>query len=278
MVAMRIAKFPALSGVGLDPHTVPPGSLPPVPPALVNPAPMPFYPWIVSMSNQGPPLIFGKFTLTGTITEYFTDMLAGHDWGMGQTHIPAPPVVSPAMPLVTMGSSHKYFMPSYAVKETPQGGALAMAGASGSAVAIVDPGFMMVLQDCIQSFVAPLGMGFNAPTVRWIGFGVFDLAAGAISMIGDGLGAAVSGAIGDAAADLTDDVSGAVFGAVLNCAGAAATNYAAANPDAAAAGGVAVAVAAVYSPVTAVLAAPAVIGLGTGMAADFVGEMGHPDP
>jgi len=269
MSAMRIAKYPAICGIGLDPHTVEPPSLPPVPPAPPNPMKLPFHPWIVTICNQAPPLIFGKFTLTNSITEYLGDMIAGHDWGMGQPHIPMPPVVTPQMVLVTMASSHKYFLPSYAVKETLQGGALALAGASGKPVAIVTPGFMISLQDCIESFVAPVGVGFNVPTVRWVGFGLCDLAAGAISLVGDGVAAAASDAIGDKLEDAFGEVAGAVLSALLDCANSVAQDAADAHTSGgqSAAAGIAMAFSGVLGP--------AAIGLGAGTLADMVGDSPH---
>ncbi len=271
-IAMRISKYPPIGGVGLDPHTVKPGSLPPVPPAPPNPVPLPMYPWIVTICNPASALIFGKFTITNSITEGMGDILAGHDWGMLQPHLPTPPVVSPTMPIVTMGSSHKYFLPSYAVQETPQGGALALAGASGSAVAVSTPAFCINLQDCIESFVAPVGMGFQVPSVRWVGFGLSDLLAAAISMGGDGLGAVVSGSLGEALGSGLSDMGGAVLGAVLNVVNTAAQNFVNAQPSngAAAAGGLAMA--------SMIVLGPAAIGLASGKLADAAGALGHGTP
>jgi len=272
-IAMRISKYPPIGGVGLDPHDVKPGSLPPVPPAPPNPVPIPRYPWIVTICNPASALIFGKFTIQNSITEGMGDILAGHDWGMLQPHIPTPPVVSPTMPIVTMGSSHKYFLPSYAVQETPQGGALALAGASGSAVAVSTPGFMINLQDCMENFVAPSGMGFQLASVRWVGFGFSDMGAALISMAGDGLGAVVSGSLGNSMSDGLGlgDVGGALLGAALNVANTAAQNFVNAQESGgvAAAGGMAMAF--------MVVLGPAAIGLASGKAADAVGALGHGD-
>ncbi len=266
-VAMRIAKFPAINGIGLDPHTVKPGSLPPVPPAPPNPAPLPMYPWIVTICNQASPLIFGKFTLTNSITEYMGDILAGHDWGKMQPHIPTPPVVTPTMVQVTMASSHKYFMPSYAVQESPNGGAVSVGG-GGTPVAFVTPAFLITLQDCIESFVAPTGVGFNVPTTRWVGFGLADLAAGLISMASDGLGSVLADKVGEEAAEAIMDMAGAVLGAALSCAADAAQAAADAAPAGQAPAAVAAAVAAVLAPAAAVLS-------DDGSLADTVGAMGH---
>jgi hypothetical protein len=270
-VAMRITKFPPIAGIGLDPHTVKPGSLPPVPPAPPNPAPLPMYPWIVAITNHAPALIFGKFTVTHSVTEGLGDILAGHDWGIMQPHIPTPPVVTPQMPIVTMGSSHKYYLPSYAVQETPQGGALALAGATGSAVAITLPSFQISLQDCIESFVAPTGIGYQVPSTRWVGFGLSDIIAAAVSMAGDGLGAAASGAIGNVLSAGMSDMAGAVLGAVLNCANTALQNRANAN-TAADAGSTATSTLGIAATL---VFAPAAIGLAIGRLADADGGVGR---
>lgn len=277
-MTMRIAKYPALPSIGFDQHNVLPGSFPP-PAPTPNPAPIPMHTWFVPITNFGSPEIFGKFTRVNTITEGMGDILAGHDWGMLQPHIPMPPVVmAPNMPLVTMGSSHKYFLPSYAVQETPQGGALAMAGASGSAVAVTTPAFVINLQDCIEAFVAPTGIGFQIPSVRWVGFGVCDFLAGLISMGADGLGAKVSGSLGEAmggAMGLAENgMGGAILGAVLNAGNAAAQNWANANLPPGAAG-----TAAGYMPMACmVVLGPAAIGLASGRIADAVGGAGYGEP
>ena len=270
-IAMRITKFPPIAGIGLDPHNIPVGSLPPVPPAPPNPAEMPMYPWIVAITNHAPALIFGKFTVTHSVTEGLGDILAGHDWGIMQAHIPTPPVVTPKIPVVTMGSSHKYYLPSYAVQETPQGGALALAGATGSAVAITLPTFQISLQDCIEMFVAPTGIGYQVPSVRWVGFGLADLLAGAVSMAGDGLGAAASGAIGNALGEGLSDMAGAVIGAVLNCVNTAVQNRANAT-TAADAGATANST---LGLACSILLAPAAIGLAVGRIADADGGIGR---
>lgn len=270
-IAMRITKFPPIAGMGLDPHTVKPGSLPTVPPAVANPSPLPLYPWIVTMNNHAPALIFGKFTVTHSVTEGLGDILAGHDWGIMQAHIPTPPVVTPQMPIVTMGSSHKYYLPSYAVQETPQGGALALAGATGSAVAITLPTFQISLQDCIEMFVAPIGIGYQVPSTRWVGFGLSDILAGAVSMAGDGLGAAASGGIGNALGAGMSDMAGAVLGAVLNCVNTAVQNRANAT-TAADAGSTADSA---LGLACSIVLAPAAIGLAVGRIADADGGIGR---
>ncbi|RZI92190.1 MAG: hypothetical protein EOP78_14210 [Variovorax sp.] len=276
-MTMRIAKYPALPSFGRDFHNVLPGSLPPVPPSPVNPAPLPMYLWTALMVNYASPEIFGKFTRSNSITEGMGDILAGHDWGMMQPHIPIPPVVmAPNALIVAMGSSHKYFLPSYAVQETPQGGALAMAGASGSAVAVTTSAFVIPLQDCIEGFVAPLGVGIQLASVRWVGFGACDVLAGVISFAADGLGAVVSGGLGNSMSNGLglSAMGGAVLGAVLNSVNAAVQNFANANLP----GGV-VGTAAGYLPCAAMIVlGPAAIGLAGGRIADAAGGAGYATP
>ena len=275
-MSMRISKYPALPIFGRDFHNVLPGSLPPVPPSPVNPAPLPYYLWTAMIANMASPEIFGKFTRSNSITEGMGDILAGHDWGMMQLHIPVPPVTfAPNAIIVALGASHKYFLPSYAVQETPQGGVIAMAGASGSAVAVTTSAFVIPLQDCIEGFVAPLGVGLQIPSTRWVGFGVCDVLAGVISFAADGLGAVVSGSLGNAMGNglgiAENTVGSAVLGAVLNAANAAAQNWANANLPAGVAG-----TAIGYMGAACTIAfGPAAIGLASGRIADAVGGRGY---
>ena len=278
-MTMRISKYPALPSFGRDFHNVLPGSLPPVPPAPANPALLPMYLWTAMMANMASPEIFGKFTRSNSITEGMGDILAGHDWGMMQPHIPVPPVTfAPNALLVALGASHKYFLPSYAVQETPQGGVIAMAGASGSAVAVTTSAFVIPLQDCIEGFVAPLGVGLQIPSTRWVGFGVCDVLAGLISCAADGLGAVVSGSLGNAMGNglgiAENTVGSAVLGAVLNAANAAVQNWANANLPA----GVVGTAAGYMGAACTVVFGPAAIGLASGRIADAVGGAGYGTP
>lgn len=202
MFAMRITKYPQLRGIGLDLHTVLPGSMPPPPPAPPNPAPIPWHRWLVLINTYSGALLMGKFTLTNCRTEFIFDTLVGHDWGPGQVHIPLPPVVmAPNMPLLILTSSHKYFLPAYSVQETPQGGALSRIGAGATPVAVSSPACCILVQDC-WDLVAPSGLVFNLSTTRWVGCGWSDLLAGLVLMAGDALAAFVSGKINDKLTDV----------------------------------------------------------------------------
>jgi hypothetical protein len=222
-MSFRISKYPPIGFVGNDFHGVAPPSIPPPPPAPPNPALIPSYPWVAVSTVPASALIFGKYTLATVATEGMGDILMGYDWGMGQLHMPKPPViVTPSIILCTLGSSHKYWMPSYAVQEMPTGGAIAMAGPSGTAVAITTCAFIISLQDCIDvggascGLVAPLGMGFQVPSVRWVGFSFSDLMAGVISMVGDALAAAVSSKLGSALSNGMGTAGQAAVAAALN--------------------------------------------------------------
>lgn len=218
-MTMRISKYFPISGVGIEPHgLLPPSAAPPNPAAVV-----PTYPWVAGCVNFGSALIFGKFT--GTIaTEFLADILAGYDWGMGQPHVPIPPcTATPAIALCTLGASHKYWMPSYAVQEAVAGGAIAMAGGGSGPVAISTPAFFISLQDCIDvggarvGLVAPLGIGIQVASTRWVGFGAADFFAGVIGMAGDAASAVVGGAIGgklfgNIGSQMGQAVAGAAFG------------------------------------------------------------------
>ncbi len=278
-MSFRISKFPPISGFGTDLHGVLPPSMPPVPPSPVNPAPIPTYGWFAFMTNHASALIFGKFTQFNVATEFLGDILAGHDWGMGQPHIPSPPVTaSPSIILCTLGAGHKYWMPSYAVQETPAGGAISLIGASGSAVAISSPIFMISIQDCIDvgganvGLVAPFGLGFQVPSSRWVGFTWSDLAAGLISMAGDALSAAVGGAIGGKVTDGCSTATQAVVGALMNAGNNILQNTMNAVLPNDAGGNVAGAI----MGTSLFFGAPASIGLLSGRAADAVG--GGPRP
>jgi uncharacterized membrane protein YgcG len=271
-MSFRISKYPPISGVGQDLHCVLPPSVPP--PAPPNPAPIPSAPWVAMMCNPASALIFGKYTLANVTTEGMGDILMGYDWGMMQPHLPRPPVTAtPAMFLCTMGASHKYWMPSYAVQETPTGGAIAMAGASGTAVAISTSAFIISLQDCIDvgggpcGLVAPFGMGFQVPSTRWVGFSAGDLCAGLISMAGDALSAAVSSSLGSALTNGCSELTQALVGAALNVGNGVLQNVL----NTAMPAGVGGTAAGYLVGACTILGGPAAIGLLSGRAADAVG-------
>lgn len=277
-MSFRISKFPPITGHGKDFHGVLPPSVPPPPPAPPNPAPIPSAPWEAFLVNHASAAMFGKFTLGNVATEGMGDILAGYDWGMGQVHFPMPPVLaSPSIMLCTVGSSHKYWMPSYAVQEKPAGGALFM-GSGAGAVAISTTAFLISLQDCIDvggagiGLVAPLGVGYQVPSTRWVGFNWSDLGAGVISMAGDALSAAVSSSLGSKLTDGASNAAQAVVGALLNTGNAAAQEALNNVMPNDAAGTVAGYVAGAGM----ILTGPAAVGLVSGRAADALG--GAPRP
>jgi hypothetical protein len=278
-MSFRISKYPPISFVGADLHCVLPPSVPPPPPAPPNPAPIPSAPWVATGTNPASALIFGKFTLSAVSTEGMGDILAGHDWGMGQLHIPCPPVVvTPAMALCTLGSGHKYWMPSYAVQQKADGGAIAKISTGGSAVAITTCAYVISLQDCIDvgggpcGLVAPFGAGFQVPSTRWVGFSWSDLAAGLISMAGDALGAAVSSQLGSAIAGNLSTGMQALTGAMLNMGNGVVQNL---MGNAAPSGFSGTADATLRGALT-IVAAPAAIGFASGRLADAVGGAERP--
>lgn len=279
-MSFRISKFPPIGFVGQDLHCIVPPSVPPPPPAPPNPAPIPSAPWTALSTNPASALIFGKFTLANVSTEGMGDILMGHDWGMGQMHLPKPPIlVTPAIALCTVGSSHKYWMPSYAVQQTPKGGAIALAGASGSAVAITTCAYVISLQDCIDvgggpcGLVAPLGAGFQVPSTRWVGFNLGDLAAGLISMAGDALGAAVGSSLGNAMTSGMSTAGSAVVGAMINIGNNTLQTW----MNAALPGGFGGTAAGYMAAASSIIAGPAAIGLVAGRLADAAGGAERPE-
>ena len=212
-IAMRIAKYPPLPGFGIDNHGLDPGSvIPPSP--LPLPLEMPVFPWAVLMTQYSGALMSGKFTIV-TLTEYMGDILCGHDWGKMQPHLPIPPtVIGSNMPLVMSESSHKYFLPSYPVKEAAHGGVVARFAGGDSPVAVCSAsGFMTPIQDCNKPMALPSGAGLHMPTVRWLGFSFTDLLCGAMSIVADFL---VGETLQYAKGKLPDGLLGAVLGAALN--------------------------------------------------------------
>ena len=147
-------------------------------------------------------------------------------------------------------------------------GALSKIGASATPVAITSPVCMIPGQDCMQISVAPTSVMLQLPTTRWVGFGLCDLVAAAISMGTDAAGAAASAAISEALP--VKGMAGAVLGAVLNAINTAVQNTANANAESPAASAATV----VGLGLTGVLA-PAAIGLAGGRLADAVGNSAH---
>jgi len=281
-MTMRISKFPPITGFGRDFHGVLPPSMPPVPPSPVNPALIPSFLWMAFCINWLSAGIWGKYTQANVSTEGLGDILAGHDWGMGQLHLPQAPVTAtPSIALRTFGASHKYWMPSYAVQESPVGGALAMVGGGSGAVAVSTPAYIISLQDCIDvggastGLVAPLGMGIQVPSTRWVGFSWSDLGAGAISMAGDALSAVVGGAIGGHLTNGLGNWGSAIGGAVYGTANSILQGGLSRETSGEGQGGWRT-VAGVGSAAS-LLAAPAGIGLLSGQAADALGGSERPN-
>src|SRR5687767_6816482 len=118
---MRIPKFPHVFHMGPNMHMAlpPPGApLPPVPVAL----------WMAFPTHAPGPFIFGKYTSAHVSSEGMWNTLFGHDWGPPGGHMclfPATHTPTASTLLVTLGAGHKFWLPSYSVKEPAAGGALA---------------------------------------------------------------------------------------------------------------------------------------------------------
>lgn len=219
----RIAKYPPVSGLGNDFHSVMPPSAPPAPP---NPAPIPSYPWLATASNPAPGfLITGKWSWHRVTTEGVGNTLAGHDWGFGQGHFPVPPLTTPSLALRMLGSQVKYWLPSSPNTE-PQDGSPPGIQGKGGPVAVSTPAFVTSTQDCQDisgwGFCAPTSFCFQQVSAREVGFTLGDLVAGLISMAADSAAALLSRAIGgpagtsaeEVAKQLDDAIVGVVVGSV----------------------------------------------------------------
>jgi hypothetical protein len=166
-------------------------------------------------------MVTGKWSEMSVSTEGMATILWQYDWGPLQPHkiIPMPVIKTPSTLLNFVGSSAKYYLPSFSVKQ-PQDGAL-----SGGAtpVAVCFPAYCIVMQTCAdiatKSFYQPLpGICFQAMTTRWVGFSVGDAIAGLIGVVGDSLAALVLSHFGGKLfSGLTDNV---LFGGL----GASAAN------------------------------------------------------
>lgn len=191
-MAVRITKFPAISGVGTDFHGIAPPSSAPVPP---NPAPIPTAPWLsLDSIHLMQTFVTGKYS-GRVLTEALPDTLWQSDWGPMQVHIPLTPVqATPSRIVLFLASSTKFWMASFAVQEAV-GGAV-MAGGGSAPVAVSLPVWLTNTQKCqdvacAYAFVAPFGIGFVEPSIRWVGYCFGDLAANAIGMAGDALTAMI---------------------------------------------------------------------------------------
>ncbi|HVP47638.1 MAG TPA: hypothetical protein VMT32_13680 [Bryobacteraceae bacterium] len=192
-IPMRISKYPPIFGIGCDFHNaIPPNWVAP-PPAPPSPTPSPANKWLVIIGTPWSAMLTGKWTMPSVATEGMGDILWQYDWGPLQFHFPIGPVfLSPLGTLVlTLGSSIKYWLPSFAVQEKLEGGAIAMMAGGKVAVAITTPAWMIITQDCQdiggKAFVAPTSICFQAPSTRWVGFSFGDFMAGLIGMAADAL-------------------------------------------------------------------------------------------
>lgn len=217
----RVAKYPPIRGVGSDVHSVLPPSVPPPPPAPPNPSMIPSYTWIVSVTNPATGFaLSGKWSWKRVTTEGVGNILMGHDWGMGQPHVPVPPVVASAcMALRTLQSSVKYFLPSTPNKEPQDGSPPGVPGPEGS-VAVSTPAFVVSTQDCQDiagwGFAAPTSVCFQLVSTREVGFTLGDLVNGAISMAFDSAAALAGRAIGGPPGTAAEELQSAVVGAAVN--------------------------------------------------------------
>jgi hypothetical protein len=210
----RIAKYPPIQGIGYDVHMVMPPSQPPVPPSPVNPAPIPSYGWIATINNPAAGFaITGKWSWYRVTTEGIGNLLLGHDWGMGQMHMPLPPVTAtPSIAIRTLASSTKYWLPSTPNKDPQDGSAR---GGPGS-VAISFPAWCIPTQNCQDisgwPFVGPTSICFQLVSTREVGFTWGDVVNGLINMAGDAVGALIGRALGGP----TVSVGAALAGAATN--------------------------------------------------------------
>jgi len=128
MAQMRIPKFLHAAHFGMNLHQALP-----CPPVGVPSLPMAG--WMVLFLPVPSPYIYGKFSSQRVETEGMYNTLFGHDWGPLQPHlciIPPTHVTTPSSVPVNLGSSHKFWMPSYSVKEPITG--LVLSNAVRSAV------------------------------------------------------------------------------------------------------------------------------------------------
>lgn len=211
----RIAKFPPIRGVGSDVHAMLPPSGPPP-----NPAMIPSYAWVVQVTTPAAGfLLSGKWSWHRVTTEGIGNVLMGHDWGMGQPHLPVPPLTSPTIALRTLQSSVKYWLPSTPNKEPQDGSPPGVPGPEGS-VAVSTPAFVVTTQDCMDvagwGFVAPMSVCFQLVSTREVGFTLGDLVNGAINMAYDGVAAAASSAFGGPPGNAAEELQSAIVGAAVN--------------------------------------------------------------
>ncbi len=186
-IPMRIAKYPPIGGNGMDLHQALPPSLPPPPPAPPNPDKIPMNVYLVTISVPVSAMLTGKWTAMIS-TEGMGDILWQYDWGPLQVHFAAgPAMMTPSMATLVLGSSVKYFLPSFSVVEKAAGGPAA--AGSSVPVAVCTPAGNIPTEDCQDSS----GIGFNLPSSiciqavsqRWVGFGFLDGFAGVLGVVAD---------------------------------------------------------------------------------------------
>lgn len=193
-MSMRISKYTPIRGVGIDMHGKLPGYLPPTPPLPPSPL-VPRSPWLVLIAAPWASALTGKWSMDFVQTEGKGDILWGYDWGMGQVHIPVTPhVLTPSIPVLLLGSTTKYFLPSFAVREKIDGGLLA--GSGEGPVAVSFPGGSIFTQQCHDnacalSFCFPSSVCFQDFSARWVGFCLGDFSAGFVGMLADAASAAI---------------------------------------------------------------------------------------
>jgi len=193
-------------------------SQPPVPPSPVNPVPIPVYGWIATIGNPAAGFaITGKWSWYRVTTEGIGNILAGHDWGMGQPHVPIPPVTAtPSIAIRTLSSSTKYWLPS-TPNQDPQDGSTR--GKAGS-VAISFPAYCIPTQNCQDisgvGFVAPTSICFQLMSTREVGFTWGDVLNGVINMACDAAAAIISSKLGTPSGSAGAALRGALAGAATN--------------------------------------------------------------
>lgn len=217
MASARIAKYPPIAGTGLDGHWVPPGSIPPPPPAPPNPAPFPTYNWAVVVASPAAGFaLTGKWSWYRVTTEGVGNILAGHDWGPGQAHIPVPILAHPVIAIRTVSSSVKYWLPSTPNQDPKDGSS---PGGPGS-VAISFPAWCIPTQDCQDvsgwPFNLPTSVCFQMVSTREVGFTWGDLVNGLINMAADSAASLIGRWLGGPPGPLRDALSGAAVSGAIN--------------------------------------------------------------
>jgi hypothetical protein len=228
---MRAAKKGFRVGFSLEPHAaVPPSVAPPSP--VPNPALVPVQPWVHFIMN---PIMgwvaTGKWSQMSVATEGDGTILWQHDWGPFQPHkiIPAPVVETPSTLMLLLGSSAKYYLPSFSVKQPADG---AINTGSATPVAICFPAYCIVLETCAdistKGFNIPLpGICLQSMTTRWVGFASGDFWAGIIGVVGDCAASLVLSHFGGKLfSGMSDNqLFGALGGSFANVVGGLVTNW-----------------------------------------------------